>query len=93
MRGALLVCTPSNHCSISLNKTDTAYTVSPETAKKLIDAGYTVRVEKSQDRIYRDEEFKAAGAEIIETGSWVNAPTDGTIILGLKELPADGCMS
>lgn len=64
--------------------------MSPETAKALIDAGYTVKVEVSPDRIYKDEEFKAAGAEIIPAGSWVKAPVDNTIILGLKELPSDG---
>lgn len=52
-------------------------------------AGYTVRVEASPDRIYNDDEFSAAGAEIVTAGSWVQAPTDD-IILGLKELPADG---
>ncbi|KAI0398213.1 saccharopine dehydrogenase [Xylariaceae sp. FL0594] len=64
--------------------------LSPETAKALIDAGYVVRVEEAPDRIYKDSEFKDVGAEIVPAGSWVNAPVDGTIILGLKELPADG---
>ncbi|RWA13243.1 hypothetical protein EKO27_g1849 [Xylaria grammica] len=63
--------------------------LSPDTAKALISAGYVVRVEESPDRIYNDSEFKAAGAEIVPAGSWVNAPVDN-IILGLKELPADG---
>lgn len=63
--------------------------MSPETAKALIDAGYTVRVEESPDRIYKTDEFKAVGAEIVPTGSWVNAPTDD-VILGLKEIQADG---
>ena len=44
-----------------------------------------VRVEKSGDRIYQDDEFAAAGAELIPAGSWVNAPKED-IILGLKEL-------
>lgn len=63
--------------------------MSPETAKALIDAGYTVRVEESPDRIYKTDEFKAVGAEIVPAGSWVNAPTDD-VILGLKEIQADG---
>lgn len=73
--------------------------LSPETAKALIDAGYTVRVEESSrraerkeneiDRIYTDDEFAAVGAEIVPAGSWVKAPTDD-IILGLKEIDADG---
>ncbi|KAK6063483.1 alanine dehydrogenase/PNT domain-containing protein [Seiridium cupressi] len=62
--------------------------LSPETAKALIQAGYLVRVERSADRIYNDEEFEAAGAELIPAGSWLKAPTQD-IILGLKELPDD----
>ncbi|KAH6996397.1 Saccharopine dehydrogenase [Ilyonectria sp. MPI-CAGE-AT-0026] len=42
-----------------------------------------------EDRIYHDSEFKAVGAEIVPTGSWIDAPVD-TVILGLKELPANG---
>lgn len=65
--------------------------MSPQTAKALIDAGYTLRVEESPDRIYKDDEFKTVGAEIIPAGSWTKAPLEH-IILGLKELPTDGCM-
>ncbi|SCV37042.1 probable saccharopine dehydrogenase (NAD, L-lysine-forming) [Fusarium fujikuroi] len=63
--------------------------LSPSTAKALLDAGYVVRVEESPDRIYKIDEFRAVGAEIVPTGSWVNAPK-GDIILGLKEIEADG---
>ncbi|CVK96800.1 probable saccharopine dehydrogenase (NAD, L-lysine-forming) [Fusarium mangiferae] len=63
--------------------------LSPSTAKALLDAGYVVRVEESPDRIYKSDEFRAVGAEIVPTGSWVNAPK-GDIILGLKEIEADG---
>ncbi|OAQ97592.1 hypothetical protein LLEC1_03516 [Akanthomyces lecanii] len=63
--------------------------LSPQTAKELIDAGYTLRVEESPDRIYKDDEFKSVGAEIIPAGSWTKAPLEH-IILGLKELPTDG---
>lgn len=61
-------------------------TVSPQGAKALLDAGYVVRVERSPERIYDDEEFEVVGAELVPTGSWRDAPTDH-IILGLKELP------
>jgi saccharopine dehydrogenase (NAD+, L-lysine forming) len=50
-----------------------------------------VRVEESTDRIYNDSEFKAVGAEMVPAGSWVDAPVDN-VILGLKELPANGSM-
>ncbi|SPN97528.1 probable saccharopine dehydrogenase (NAD, L-lysine-forming) [Cephalotrichum gorgonifer] len=62
--------------------------LSPDSAKALLDAGYVVRVEPSVDRIYKDEEFSAAGAELVPAGSWLKAPKED-IILGLKELPDD----
>ena len=60
--------------------------MSPDSAKALLKAGYVVRVERSPDRIYKDAEFEAVGAEMVPAGSWVDAPLDD-IILGLKELP------
>jgi saccharopine dehydrogenase (NAD+, L-lysine-forming) len=66
----------------------TVKVVSPETAKSLIQAGYPVRVERSSDRIYNDDEFEAVGAKLIPTGSWREAPQED-IILGLKELSDD----
>ena len=60
--------------------------LSPQSAKALLEAGYVVRVERSSDRIFKDDEFEAVGAEMISAGSWVNAPRED-IILGLKELP------
>lgn len=62
--------------------------VSPKTAKALLDAGYIVRVERSAERIYNDEEFAEVGAELVPAGSWVKAPKED-IIFGLKELPED----
>lgn len=62
--------------------------MSPETAKALIQAGYPVRVERSSERIYNDDEFEAAGAKLVPAGSWADAPRED-IILGLKELPED----
>jgi saccharopine dehydrogenase (NAD+, L-lysine forming) len=66
-------------------------TVTPTTAKALIDAGYTLNVERSELRIFDDEDFEASGATLVAEGSWVNAPTDH-IIVGLKELQEDDCM-
>ncbi|KAH6692613.1 saccharopine dehydrogenase [Plectosphaerella plurivora] len=59
--------------------------LSPTTAKALVDAGYTLNVERSPVRIFDDAEFEKVGATLVEEGSWVNAPEDH-IILGLKEL-------
>ena len=66
---------------------------SPSVIKTLVDAGYTVSVEKSSHepariRIFKDEEYVAAGAQLVPEGSWETA-APGTIILGLKELPED----
>ncbi|KAL7621590.1 Saccharopine dehydrogenase [Parahypoxylon ruwenzoriense] len=63
--------------------------LSPESAKALQEAGYVVNVERSPERIYKDSEFEAVGAKLVPAGSWVNAPRQD-IILGLKELPANG---
>lgn len=64
--------------------------LTPATAKALIDAGYTVNVERSAERIFDDEEFEKVGATLITEGSWREAPTDH-IIIGLKELPVEEC--
>ncbi len=63
--------------------------MSPESAKSLREAGFVVHVERSSDRIYQDGEFEAVGAKLVPAGSWVDAPRQD-IILGLKELPANG---
>jgi saccharopine dehydrogenase (NAD+, L-lysine forming) len=60
----------------------------PSAAKKLVDAGYTVKVERSPLSIFEDNEYEDTGAELVPTGSWTNAPSDH-IILGLKELPEE----
>lgn len=66
--------------------------LTPTTAKALIDAGYTVNVEKSPERIFDDDEFAKIGATLVPTGSWRDAPSDH-IIVGLKELPEESCES
>ena len=66
---------------------------SPALIKSLVQAGYPVGVERSSKeparvRIFKDEEYEAAGAKLIPEASWETAPK-GTIILGLKELPEE----
>lgn len=60
--------------------------LTPTTAKALIDAGYTVNVERSPVRIFDDQDFANIGASLVPEGSWPEAPADH-IIIGLKELP------
>jgi saccharopine dehydrogenase (NAD+, L-lysine forming) len=62
--------------------------LSPKGAKKLIAAGFKVTVECSPQNIFTQEQYQDVNAEIVEQGSWVDAPKDA-IILGLKELPED----
>jgi len=64
--------------------------LTPTTAKALIDAGYTVNVERSLERIFDDSEFEKAGATLVPENTWRDAPTDH-IIIGLKELPVEEC--
>lgn len=67
--------------------------LTPTTTKKLIAAGYKVKVERSPtnpdyERIFKDSEFEEAGATLVDEGSWTKAPRDH-IIIGLKELPEE----
>ncbi len=58
----------------------------PHDCHTLIADGVRVTVERSAQRIFGDEEYAAAGCELVETGSWVDAPP-ATHVLGIKELP------
>jgi saccharopine dehydrogenase (NAD+, L-lysine-forming) len=58
----------------------------PADARRLLDAGATLTVEESPQRIFPIEEYEAAGCRIAPTGSWVSAPAD-VVVIGLKELP------
>lgn len=62
--------------------------VTPSVAKKLVEAGYTVNVERSALSIFDDTEYEGTGANLVPTGSWTDAPKDH-IVVGLKELPEE----
>lgn len=62
--------------------------ITPRACRTLIKLGHKITVESSPCRIFKDEEYKAIGCEIVRPGSWITAPTDA-FILGLKELPED----
>ena len=62
--------------------------LTPRTTKALLEAGYTVNVERSTLRIFEDHEFSDVGATLVPEGSWPSVPRDH-IILGLKELPEE----
>ncbi|KAI0262669.1 hypothetical protein BGY98DRAFT_939615, partial [Russula aff. rugulosa BPL654] len=59
--------------------------LTPTTARKLIEAGFKIYVERDQQRIFDDSEYQAVGCELVENDSWPRAPTNIPII-GLKEL-------
>ncbi|PSN70580.1 saccharopine dehydrogenase [Corynespora cassiicola Philippines] len=82
---------PTLHARAEAKNLEHRSCLTPTTAKKLIDAGYTVNVERSSTdpnlaRIFKDDEFEKVGATLVPEGSWENAPADH-IIIGLKELP------
>jgi len=60
--------------------------LSPADAKKCIDAGFKISVERSAHRCISDEEYAAVGCELVPTETWMSAPRSA-IIIGLKELP------
>ncbi len=59
--------------------------LTPSVAKKMMNAGFKITVEKSNQSAIAPELFAAEGCDLAEVGSWKCAPVD-TIILGLKEL-------
>ncbi|MGW3306712.1 saccharopine dehydrogenase [Streptomyces sp. NPDC001073] len=62
--------------------------VVPSDARRLVEHGVTLTVEESPQRIFPIEDYEAIGARVAPAGSWASAP-EGTVILGLKELPDD----
>ncbi|KAL5533678.1 LYS5 [Sanghuangporus baumii] len=60
--------------------------LTPTTAKKLIDAGFEIFVERDEQRIFDDSEYEKVGCKLVPNWSWESAPTDIPVI-GLKELP------
>lgn len=63
--------------------------LTPSDAAKLVDAGFSVNVEESEQRVFSDSAYAAAGCRLVATGSWPQAGDDA-FILGIKELPDDG---
>ncbi|EGV62891.1 Saccharopine dehydrogenase [Yamadazyma tenuis] len=62
--------------------------LTPSTARVLVDAGFEVYVEESDQSTFDSSEYKAVGAQIVAKASWKTAPKD-RIILGLKDLPEE----
>jgi saccharopine dehydrogenase (NAD+, L-lysine-forming) len=63
-------------------------TLTPRCARQLVDAGFQVTVEQSDQSAFASDEYKAHGCAIVAAHSWkTDAPVEA-IILGLKELEA-----
>jgi saccharopine dehydrogenase (NAD+, L-lysine forming) len=60
--------------------------ITPHEAAILIQAGIQITVERNPDRACKDAVFAALGCDMVDAGSWVNAPLD-SVILGLKDIP------
>jgi saccharopine dehydrogenase (NAD+, L-lysine-forming) len=60
--------------------------VVPADVPMLLDAGFEVTVEDSPQRVFATEEYAAAGAFVVDAGTWTDAPDDA-YVLGIKELP------
>jgi len=63
--------------------------LTPISAKVLLAKSCEVFVERSPQSAIPAQAFADAGCDMVEPGSWPNAPSDA-YILGLKELPDDG---
>ncbi|NOR88393.1 MAG: hypothetical protein GQ527_12365, partial [Bacteroidales bacterium] len=57
--------------------------VTPQHAKQLVDKGLHVLVESSLKRVFKDEEYQEAGAELS------NDITKSDVVFGVKEMPMD----
>jgi len=62
--------------------------LTPNVAKQLLNEGFKITVEKSEQSVISSNEYQDIGCEIQPAHSWRKAPED-TIILGLKELSED----
>ncbi len=63
--------------------------LTPAGAKILLDEGFHVTVENSDQRAIPIGGYADVGCALADQGAWVDAPADA-IIFGLKELPDDG---
>lgn len=55
----------------------------PRHVKELVEKGIDVEIERSAKRVFHDEEFAAAGAELVDKIKTAD------VILGVKEMPVD----
>ena len=64
--------------------------ITPSGVATLIQAGWTVTVERSAARAIPDQVYEKTGCIMVNADSWHEHAPDDAIILGLKELDPDG---
>jgi saccharopine dehydrogenase (NAD+, L-lysine forming) len=81
---------PSPHLWIrhEARPTERRTPVVPADVRRLCASDMRITVERSPQRVFDIEDYAEAGAEIAETGSWVDAPA-AAYVLGIKELPGE----
>jgi saccharopine dehydrogenase (NAD+, L-lysine forming) len=62
--------------------------VVPSDVGRLVEAGFRVTVEDSAQRAFDAASYVEAGATVVASGSWVDAPDD-VVVVGIKELPEE----
>ncbi|PWN38346.1 putative saccharopine dehydrogenase [Meira miltonrushii] len=72
-----------------MKKSEHRAALTPTTAKKLINAGFEITVERDPQRIFDDEEYERVGCTLAPHNTWESLPPNVPVI-GLKELPAPG---
>lgn len=68
-----------------LNNFEYRTPIIPDDINKLINNGFIVFVESSKYRIYKDDDYKKAGA-IITNNKWYDSIFNNALIVGLKEI-------
>lgn len=62
--------------------------LSPDSVKKLLDAGHKVVVEKSDNSIISETLYAQTGATIVDENAWIKQAPKDAIVVGLKALDA-----
>ena len=63
--------------------------ITPQNAKRLLDSGFRVFVERSKTRCIDDLEFRKVGCKLVDSGSWMTEAPYSAFVVGLKELPEE----
>ncbi|CAE6481146.1 unnamed protein product [Rhizoctonia solani] len=65
--------------------------LTPDAVEDLVESGAEVLVEECERRVWRNHDYAKAGAKLVPSGKRALEPAD--IILGIKEVPLDECIS